>query len=263
MSLLSIKNPKHLIITGASSGIGRALAVEYAAPGIVLGLTGRNEARLQDTARACRDKGASVDFLAADIQDTEKITRWMRQFDQQHPVDLVISNAGISGGPKDQDALETDAELRHIFEVNVFAAIQVAQALYDAMKARGYGQIALTGSIAGFQGWAGAPAYIASKAALHAYAESLRMKAHPHHLCVTIIAPGFVDTAMTAKNEFPMPFMIAAEHAARRIRNGLARNRRYIIFPKRMYLLSLLARITPESLLLRLAGKINGKSPLP
>ncbi len=252
--------PKSIIISGASSGIGRALAIQYANKGIMLGLIARNEARLEEVKRLCIEKGADVEILSCDIRNYKDIENWVLKFDQQYSVDLIISNAGISGGTGDNDALETLENLRTIYETNVFAAIHLGQCLYKNFQQRGYGQIAFTGSIAGFQGWSGAPAYTSSKSALHTYAESLRLLGEPHGIQINIIAPGFVKSAMTDKNDFPMPFKVTAEHAAQIIEKGLKKNKRYIIFPKRMYLLSLIARILPEFALSYISRRTKGKS---
>ncbi len=252
--------PKSIIITGASSGIGKALALQYANQGVCLGLIARNRERLEETAALCRGKGAVVEILSCDIHAHEALSEWMKAFDKRYPVDLVISNAGISGGTGKQGDIEPIEKIESIFQTNVMDAIFVGQCLFEEMKKRGNGQIAFTGSIAGFQGWAGAPAYTASKSALHTYAEGLRMLAVRHHIGVSIIAPGFVKSAMTDQNNFPMPFMLNAEKAAIIIQKGIQKNRKYIIFPLQMHLISIMSRLLPEVFLNWLSKRINGKN---
>ena len=181
-------------------------------------------------------------------------------FDKKHPVDLIISNAGISGGTADNGTLENMDAIQTIYNVNVFAAIHLGQVLYEVFKQRRHGQIAFTGSIAGFQGWSGAPAYTSSKSAIHTYAEALRLLGKPHNININIIAPGFVKSAMTDQNDFPMPFKVSAQKAAAIIQKGLQKNKRYIIFPTRMYALSIIARILPEFLLDAISRRIKGKA---
>ncbi len=259
MDMSKNKPPQNILISGASSGIGAALALAYAKKGVTLGLIGRNQERLNAIAGQCIVQGATALSLQSDIRDYEAITKWAHEFDEAHPVDLIISNAGISAGTGKTQQSEPLSAIQDIFDINVIAAIHFGQCLYEKMAARGYGQIAFTGSIAGFQGWPGAPAYTASKAAIHTYAEALRLLSAPHHIKVNIIAPGFVKTNMTDQNDFPMPFQLSAESAAKRIMGGLTKNKRYIIFPRRMYLISFISRILPEFLLLQIAKRVSGK----
>ena len=251
--------PKNIIITGASSGIGKALALQYAKNGIALGLIARNKERLECTAKKCTEKGAVVKILTSDVSDHQTVSQWMKEFDQSHPVDLVFSNAGISGGTGEKGLLESTEDIERIFKTNVIDAIFIGQCLYEEMQRRKKGHIVFTGSIAGFQGWAGAPAYTASKSALHTYAEGLRMLSAKNGIKISIIAPGFVKSAMTDQNEFPMPFKISAEKAAIIIQKGVQKNRKYIIFPLQMYFISIISRLLPESFLIFLSGKIKGK----
>ena len=251
--------PENIIITGASSGIGKAIALQYAQQGVTLGLIARNKERLERTAKQCIEKGASVKILISDVSDHENISQWLKEFDSSHPVDLVFSNAGISGGTGETGLLESTDNIERIFKTNVIDAIFVGQCLYEEMQKRQKGHIVFTGSIAGFQGWAGAPAYTSSKSALHTYAESLRMLVAKDGIKVSIIAPGFVKSAMTDQNEFPMPFKVGADKAAIIIQKGVQKNRKYIIFPLQMYFISIISRLLPESFLIYLSKKIKGK----
>lgn len=253
-------SPKTIIISGASSGIGKALAQHYADQGITLGLIARNPERLEQTKRHCEEKGAIVETLACDLQEYETLKNWVDAFDHKNSVDLVISNAGISGGTGETNTIERIEDIKRIYDTNVFAAIYLGQLLFETFQERQKGQIVFTGSIAGFQGWAGAPAYTSSKSAIHTYAESLRMLGKRNNIKVNIIAPGFVKSAMTDQNEFPMPFMISAEKAATIIKKGIEKNKPYIIFPKRMYALSVLARMLPEFLLTYVSQRTKGKT---
>jgi short-subunit dehydrogenase len=219
----------HILITGASSGIGEALALAYAASDVQLALTGRNAARLQAIAEACRARGAAVESAVLDVADraamADRLTRW----DDATPIELVIANAGISAGTG--AGQETEAQLRAIADVNVGGVMNTVAPLLPRLIARRRGQIALMSSLAGFRGVAGAPAYCASKAWVRVYGESLRLELAAHGIGVSVICPGFVRSRMTAVNKFPMPFLMDTERAARIIQRGLSANRGRIAFP--------------------------------
>jgi len=252
-----MKQPKSIVITGGSSGIGEALALCYAAPGIDLALTGRNEARLAQVAERCQAAGASVAAAVIDVRDRDALAGWLAERDRQAPLDLVIANAGISAGTGKSG--ETAAQAREIFSVNLDGVVNTALAAAALMRPRRRGQIAVMSSLAGFRGFPGAPAYCASKAAVRVWGEALRGMLKPQGLQVTVICPGFVKSRMTAVNDFPMPFLMEAETAAGIIQRGLAANKARIAFPRRLYaaiwLLALLPPAWTDPLLNRLPEK--------
>jgi NADP-dependent 3-hydroxy acid dehydrogenase YdfG len=208
-----MRNPKHIVITGASSGLGEALALRYAAPGIVLGLTGRDEMRLHAVAQACTVRGAAVKKTLINVTDRAAMSAWLHEFDDAHPVDLLIANAGISGGTGGAQG-ETEEQLRAIFDVNVTGVFNTIWPILPRMELRGRGQVALMASLASFNGWAGAPAYSASKAAIRVYGEGLRGAVRGKGITISTICPGFVISRMTAVNPYTMPFLMSAEKAA-------------------------------------------------
>lgn len=224
-----MREPTTIVITGASSGIGESLARLYAAPGIALALTGRDRDRLDGVAAACRGHGAAVTAAVIDVTDRKAMGDWLRGVDQAAPVDLLIANAGVSAGTG--LAGETEEQARFIFDVNLTGVLNSIHPLLPAMRQRRRGQIAIVSSLAGFRGMPGAPAYSASKAAVRVYGEALRGELAAHGVEVSVVCPGFVRSRMTARNPFPMPFLMDGEPAARIIRNGLARNRGRIAFP--------------------------------
>lgn len=226
---------RSLLITGASSGIGRALAQEFAAPGCHLALTGRNRDRLEAVAENCRAAGAEVSPGCIDVREAERLRDWMTEIDGQHPLDLVIANAGISGGTGGGG--ENDQQLREIFAINVDGVINTVLPAVSLMAARGRGQIALMASLAAFRGFPGAPAYCASKAAVRIWGEALAGSLHGQGIAVSVICPGYVKSSMTDANDFAMPLLMPAEKAAGIIRRGLARGAPRIAFPLRLYLL--------------------------
>lgn len=239
-----MREPKSILITGASSGIGAAVALAYAGPGLRLGLGGRNRGRLAEVAAACRKAGAEVDAGLLDICDAAAVRRWVEAADDAAPLDLVVANAGISGGTFGGG--ESHEQARAIFAVNVDGVVNTVHPAAERMQSRRRGQIAIMSSLAGFRGIAGAPAYSASKAAVRAYGEALRGRLRPHGVGVSVICPGFIRTPMTDVNAFPMPMLMEVERAARIIRRGLARDRARIAFPLPVYaLVRLLAALPP------------------
>lgn len=236
----------HIVITGASNGIGAALAAQYAVTGVHLSLTGRNEERLMHVAQICRSQGAVCDVHVGDVTDYAAMQAWICTQDQKQPITLLIANAGVSGGIGREKKPESFNQICEIFSVNTLAMIHHVNLVADLMQKRQSGHIAVVGSMAGFQAMPGAPAYTASKAAIHFYGDALHALLQPSGVSFSIICPGFVDTHMTQSNTFPMPFLISSEKAAILIQKGLRKKKKYIIFPWQMYLLSILAKLMPS-----------------
>ncbi len=219
-----------IVITGASSGIGEAIALDYARPGAALALTGRDPERLETVAGACRAKGATVFAETIDVVERERFADWLKAFDDAHPVDLILANAGISVD-KDNSSIDDFAVIRRTFDVNVFGVLNTVEPLLDRMIARRRGQIAVVSSLAGFIGLPYSASYNASKAAVRVWGESLRYVLKKHGIGVSVICPGFVVSRMTANAPFPMPFLMSSARASAIIRRGLANNRARIAFP--------------------------------
>ncbi len=229
------RQPNSILITGASSGIGYALARAYAAPGKHLALCGRSVERLEEIAGVCKSLGANVTTQQLDLQEQDATSEWVLSVDQQTPIDLVIANAGISSGTgqKTREAAQTN----EIFSVNVTGTLNTVLPLIEQMKSRGHGQIALMSSMAAFRGLPTAPAYSASKAAIRSYGEGLRGRLAGDGIHVTVICPGFVRSRITDQNAFKMPFFMEADRAAQIILKGLAKNKPRIAFPWQTYFL--------------------------
>ena len=221
--------PRNILITGASSGIGEALALEYAAPGIFLALTGRDTARLETVAAAARAKGADVEAKVIDVVDRAGMTQWLQQLDAARPLDLVIANAGV--GLEGDRTLPEEEAMRGTFAINIDGVLNTVLPLLPAFRARKRGQFAIVASLASFVGLPQSAAYNGSKAAVRVWGESLRLSERRNGVAVNVICPGFVVSRMTARNTFPMPFLMSAEKAARIIKSGLARNKARIAFP--------------------------------
>jgi short-subunit dehydrogenase len=230
-----MKNPKHIIITGASSGLGAELAIAYAHDDVVLALTGRNAERLEEVATSCRARGAHVATTTIDVRDAMSLKKFIEQFDEKYPVDLVIANAGVSattsGGADDI------MQAQIVFDINVQGVLNTIHPLIPRMVKRGAGQIATMSSLASFRHLPSAPAYSASKAAVRVYGEALAGVLKHRGVEVSVICPGWIHTPLTDKNTFAMPFIMSSERAVQRIIRALSCGKRRIVFPKRLYFL--------------------------
>jgi NAD(P)-dependent dehydrogenase (short-subunit alcohol dehydrogenase family) len=219
-------------ITGASSGLGAALALACAAPGATLHLAGRDAARLAAAAAAARARGAEVRETLLDVRDAAACAAWIGA---TGGLDLAVANAGVSGGTG--GVSEPEAQARLIFDTNLDGVLNTALPALRLMAAQQpgpdgvRGRIAVISSVAAFLAAPGAPAYSASKAAVRAWAEAMDGAEAPRGVRFHAVCPGFVRTPMTEANGFPKPFEMTAEAAARRILQGLARGRAAIAFP--------------------------------
>jgi short-subunit dehydrogenase len=252
-------SPVSIVITGASSGLGAALAEHYAAPGVILHLQGRNLDRLQQVAARCRQKSAQVYFRALDVTDREAMQAWLIAADAIAPVDLIIANAGISAGTGGGG--ETAEQVQRIFATNIDGVVSTVQPLLPTMTARKRGQIAIMSSLAGIRALPGCPAYSASKACVRYYGEALRGQLAASNVHVSVVCPGYINTPMTKVNDFPMPFLMSPEKAAAIIARGLAKNKGRIAFPLPLYLplwwISCLSPILTDAIFSRLPAKRN------
>lgn len=225
-----MKQTNRIIITGASDGIGRALALHYARRGAQLVLVARRVERLAAVAEQVRALGADAEVLAADValpgtaqRITAAATTAFGGFD------TVIMNAG-RGGPMFVDAFDVE-EGERVTAVNYLAVMRMLGAVLPEMRARGSGTIVAVSSLAGYRGMPGSGAYNASKAAVRVLMESVRTELRGSGINVVTIVPGFVRTAMTATNEFVMPFLMEPEQAARRIARAIDARRSEYRFP--------------------------------
>jgi short-subunit dehydrogenase len=237
--------PTSILITGASSGIGAALAKAYAADGVTLALSGRDRQRLEAVATACRDAGARVNADTLDVTERAAMTGWVTAADDTAPLGLVVANAAISA--QTRGAGDDGEQVRDIFAVNVAGVLNTVLPVIPGMRRRRRGQIALMSSIAGFRGLPGAPAYSASKAAVKVYGEALRGRLAADGISVSVVCPGYVRSRMTADNDFPMPFLMDAEPAAAIIKRGLGRSKARICFPLPMHWAAWLLGALPPS----------------
>ena len=224
--------PSHIVITGASGGLGRALAEYYAAPGLTLSLSGRNAERLEEAAAACRARGAIVDTQRLDVTDAEATETWLTQRDDTLPVDILITSSGLGGAAVVAPPTgESGALARDIVSTNTLGVINAVTPLLPRMAERRRGHMVLIGSIQATIGMPQSPVYCASKAAVQIYGDGLRRLMHQHGVRVTNVLPGFIDTPMSQSLDMTRPFCWTAEKAARRIAGAVARGAPQYIFP--------------------------------
>lgn len=217
-----------IVITGATSAIGAALAVAYARPGVQLVLHGRNALRLEEVAEGARALGAQVELLSFDLRDFATLRDALSRLPV---IDLLVLNAGINTSTGPDGQAEPWDEVEALLDVNLKSAMVAVHAVYPAMRARGRGQIALISSLAAYFGLPVTPAYSASKAGLKAYGEALRGWLMPYGIKVSVVMPGYVKSAMCDDMPGPKPFLWTPQRAAAAIRSGLQANRARISFP--------------------------------
>ncbi len=240
--------PKSIIITGASRGLGAELARQWAAPGVLLGLIGRDAQALAEIAAACEAQGATTRIGVLDVREAGALAELVLGWDDAAPLDLVVANAGITSGTRPDGGLEGHEAATRVLAVNLQGAVNLVEPLLPRLLARGAGRVALVSSVAAFRGLADSPAYCASKAGLWAYGESLRAALGPRGVGVTNIAPGFFDSAMSRRFQGRHPFKLSTEAAAARILAAIARDSGRCIFPRRMGFSLRLLELLPAAL---------------
>lgn len=254
---MSKKIYKTILITGASSGIGKELAIQYAKPGITLYLIGRNKTRLLETAVSCETKGANVLYRIIDITDREELKNWIIDCDKLKKIDLIIANAGISSETSNKSG--SDEEIYNIYQTNIFGVLNTIEPIIPIMQKRKEGQIALISSMSSFIGMASCPAYSSSKSCITSYGEALRGSLKEYNIGVSIICPGFIKTPLTDKNNFKMPLIMPVERATKKIIKGIAKNKGMIAFPFIMYFILKILRFLPFSLTNYIFSKLPKK----
>ena len=245
-----------VFLTGASSGIGEALARHYARNGAVVGLFARRAERLEALQRSLPGPSA---IYPGDVRDLATLAHAAGDFISRHGVpDIVIGNAGVSHGTATE--LPQDAPVfREIMDTNVLGLVHTFQPFVAPMRARGSGSLVGIASVAGFRGLPGAAAYSASKAAAIRYLEALRVELHGSGVQVTTICPGFIRTPMTARNPYPMPFILEADEAARRFARAIAAGKAFAVVPWQMAIVGRLLSLVPNALFDAVAAKRKRK----
>jgi len=250
---------QRVFITGASSGIGAALAREYAARGAVLGLLGRRRDAL-DQLRQSLPHSSRHQVYAVDVLDRAALAAAAQDFlTANSGADIVIACAGISQGTLTEQADDL-AVFDAVFATNMNATVATFAPFIAPMKNQSTPcRLVGIGSVAGIRGMRGAGAYCASKAALHSYCEALRVELRPSNIRVVTIAPGYIDTPMTRANRFPMPFLMPPERFATGAVAAIARGDSYRVLPWQMGVVAKLLRLMPNALFDRLFARAPTK----
>jgi short-subunit dehydrogenase len=226
------QEPTTVLITGATSGIGAALARSYARAGRILLLHGRDTERLGSVTRECESRGAEVHGVTFDLRDAATTIDTLRGLSSHYIIDLVIVNAGVSSSIGKGLEAENWDTAKAVLAVNLDGAIATVASVLPDMRRRGSGQIAIISSLAAYFGLPVTPIYCASKAAVKVYGEALRGWLAPQGIAVNVVMPGFVQTPMSERFPGAKPWLMSPERAATLIRRGLERNRARIAFPR-------------------------------
>lgn len=251
--------PKRIAITGASRGIGAALAKAYAEPGATLHLAARNAEKTELVAQECRDMGANVETIALDVTDFDEVRAWVENMPS---LDLFIANAGISGGTASPGLLEPQDQIEKLHQVNYLASAHSINVAAEKMRNQGYGHIAAIGSVQALNGAPQSPAYCASKAALRIYVQSARALFRPSGVSFSYFMPGFVDTDMSRRYQGPRPLLISAEKAAKIVKKSISKKVPEKVFPFPLPLMPLFLNLLPAHLADRiLLGQKFGVAP--
>jgi short-subunit dehydrogenase len=250
------------IVTGASSGIGHALARALGKQGCRVGLIARRTEQLAELATIIEQEGGVAAFAAADVIDRQQTVAAIHDVAARlGPVDLLVANAGV-GAPTVLEPLNV-SDIEKMFQVNTLGVVYAIEAVLPQMLERGCGHIAAVSSMAAYKGLPGESGYTASKAAVSTFMEGLRIQLRDRRIAVTTICPGFVKTPMTDVNEFHMPWLLEADDAARRILRALRRRVKVYNFPWQMSLFMKLVRLAPDWLVARCMRTYNEKPPFP
>lgn len=253
--------PGAVFLTGASSGIGAALARHYAREGRPLGLVARRAGELERLARELAP--VPVSTWAIDVRDADALARAARAFIEAHGApDIVVANAGVSRGTLAEEADDL-AAFRDVFDTNVMGVVNTLHPFIAPMRAARRGALVGVASLAGIRGLPGAGAYSASKAAVTRVLESLRVELHGSGVAVVTIAPGYIATPMTARNPYRMPFLMDADRAAASIARAIARGKRWHVTPWPMAIVARALALMPRPLYDRLFANAPRKPRTP
>ena len=244
-------NNKTIWITGASSGIGKALAIKFAQEGWKVAISARRENLLKEISKSQNN----IDYFPLDVTDIEKCKTVFNDVKKKlGDVNISVFCTGIHD-PKSEKKLNLE-KVRKIMEVNFFGAVNSINAVYDYYKDKKSGQISIVSSVAGYRGLPAAGAYCASKSAISSFAESLYFDFKRDNVRISLVSPGFIKTPMTDQNDFPMPMIKSPEFAAEQMFKGLTRSKSFEIhFPKTFTSLMKVLKVIPNGLYFKIVEK--------
>ena len=244
---------KSIWITGASSGIGKALAIKFANEGWQVAASARREDLLNKIA----ESNKNISSFPLDVTDGEKCNEIFEQIKNKlQSIDICFFSTG-TWDPKKEKEIDVD-QMKKVMNVNFFGTLNCIKAVEKYFKEKNNGHISIVSSIAGYRGLPNSTGYGASKAALNNLAESLYFDFGRNNVRVSLISPGFIKTQMTDKNQFKMPFLKTAEYAANKIYNGLINGSSFEIdFPKELTLILKFLKILPDSLYFKIIKKLT------
>ena len=244
-------------ITGASTGIGRQVAIDLAREGYVVAITARDEEKMVEVSHAASGLSGRIVPMVCDVTDADAMERTVQRIERElGPIVLAVFNAGTYS-PTIGERLEV-ANFHGTFTVNLYGVVNGLVPVADRMRDRGFGQIAITGSVTAYFGLPSAAAYGATKAALNSMARSLKYDFDKQNIRIQMFNPGFVATPLTAKNKFPMPALMKVEDAGARYVEGLKTGGFEVSFPRRLsYVLKAFGYL-PDSLYYRLVKRVTG-----
>ncbi|MEP7213795.1 MAG: SDR family NAD(P)-dependent oxidoreductase [Acidobacteriota bacterium] len=246
---------KIILLTGASSGIGEALAVAFAKSGAVVGLVARRGELLVEVAERCEAAGGTARVFACDVTDEAAVNSAAESFRAEFGhIDIMIANAGIGGNDAETRSLKP-AAVKKVIDINLMGAVNAVSAVLPAMRERGSGQLVAISSLAGFRGLPKSAAYSASKAAMTAFFESVRLDTIGTGVSVTIIQPGFIKTPLTSGRENKMPFVMELDDAIPHFLNAIEKRKRFAAFPWQLATIVRAGKFMPGWLYDRIAGK--------
>jgi short-subunit dehydrogenase len=246
---------KIVFLTGASSGIGEGLAVALAKKGAILGLGARREELLKNLAAKCESAGGTARVLVCDVTDTAAVQNAAdRLRDEFGHIDVMIANAGIGGNDDDTRSYKPEA-VKKVIDINLLGSVNAIHAVVPQMLERGQGQLVGISSLAGFRGLPKSAAYSASKAAMTAFFESVRLDVQHRGVDVTIIQPGFIKTPLTAGRHNKMPFLMELDDAIPHFINAIEKKKKFAAFPWQLATIVRAGKVFPAWLYDRIAGK--------
>lgn len=246
---------KVVFLTGASSGIGEAISVEVARQGAILGLIARRAEMLEDVASKVSAVGGDVRTFACDVNDETSLKSAAEAMRAEFGhIDILIANAGIGGKSRRADEMSPD-QIRDVVNTNLFGAVNAVSAVLPQMLERGKGHLVAVSSLAGFRGLPRSSAYSASKAAMTAFFESVRLDVNDRGVAVTIVQPGFIKTPLTSGRKNKMPFLMELEDSVPHFLRAIENKKRFAAFPWQLATLVRLGRIFPAWLYDQIAGR--------